>query len=262
MNRYHISVFSKEANSGNPCIVYLSRESIAPSVMQMIAAAEAVSETAFICADGDALRLKIFSPVCEMFSCLHATIAACYVLKLEKMASGFYFGDSLVSFCSEDDNILLQVTQIETAKLQNVIDLRLRQHFASAIGLWCVTTASGKLRLMVQLSTEQAVTDICAEAIGEVAQSLSDVESFFIYALCSAEGGYVGRMFAPRLGIVEDPVNGNSCIALFSILRANNTCVTALSVRQGKACSVNLILNDEGMFVIADCILITKSVIT
>lgn len=259
MIRYHISVFSKEANSGNSCIVYLSREAIASSIMQSIAAAEDVSETAFIYADGDSLRLKIFSPVCEMFSCLHATIAAGYVLKLEKMASGFYFGDSFVSFCSEDDNILLQVSPLEAVKLQNAVDLRLRQHFASAVGLWCVTTASGKLRLMIQLSSEQAVTDISAKGIGELASFLSDIESFFIYALSCGKGDYFGRMFAPALGIVEDPVNGNSCIALFSILRMQNASVTELSVCQAKGCLVNLVVNDEGMWVTADCVLNEKS---
>ena len=259
MIRYHISVFSKEANAGNPCIVYFSEEAIASSIMQSIAAAEDVSETAFVYSGGEGLRLRVFSPVCEMFSCLHATLAAGYVLKLEKMTSGFYFGESFISFRSDDDNILLQVTPLEAVKLQNAVDLRLRQHFTSAINLWCVTTASGKLRLMVQLSSAQAVTDIRAKHIGELASFLSDIESFFIYAMSCGKGDYFGRMFAPSLGIFEDPVNGNSCIALFSILRMQNESITKLSVCQAKGCLVNLVVNDEGMWVIADCVLLDKS---
>lgn len=203
LNRYHISVFSKEANSGNPCIVYLSQQVIAPSKMQSIAAAEAVSETAFIYPDGDCLRLKIYSPWCEMFSCLHATVAACYVLKIAHLAAKLILGDALISFSSRGENISLKVMPIETAKLVNPIDICFRQHFTSAECFWCVTTASGKLRLMVQLSTEQAVTDICAGAIGEVAQSLSDVESFFIYALCSEEGATLGVCLRHVLALLK-----------------------------------------------------------
>ncbi len=70
-----IAAFSDGAQGGNPAGVWIG-ESLPPAAeMQRLAHAVGFSETAFAAREGEAFRVRYFSPAAEVAFCGHATIA-------------------------------------------------------------------------------------------------------------------------------------------------------------------------------------------
>ncbi|MBN7819736.1 PhzF family phenazine biosynthesis protein [Bowmanella yangjiangensis] len=253
MKSYRIAVFSRAPNRGNHCLVYLVSDELTTDEMQSMAASAGLSETAFLCLQDNKAILRIFSPLREMTSCLHATLAACYVMQHEAPSYDLYFNEHLVAPQYVNGALALRVPLLPDAATGKAIGLGLRIQFANALSLWAVATASHKLRLMIEYSDEQAVNAIHASSFANIAHFFPEVESFFVYALTTEPNTYVGRMFAPQLGIAEDPVNGNSCIALASILKARTKGLEDLKVRQAHQCSVEITIEKDNALVKANC---------
>lgn len=253
MKSYRIAVFSSDPSAGNHCLVYLVSNDLATSKMQSMAAASELSETAFICLQENKATLRIFSPLCEMNSCLHATLAACYVMQFEALRCELYFGDNVLTPQFINGELALRVPLLPNEAIEQTTALALRNHFLGASSLWPVTTASQKLRLLIEYPDEQSVRAIQASSFTDIAQAFPDVESFFVYAATDQANTFTGRMFAPQLGISEDPVNGNSCIALASILSVQTADLGSLTVHQAQQCSVEMTIENDNALVKANC---------
>lgn len=221
--------------------------------MQSVAAASDLSETAFICIQDSKATLRIFSPLCEMHSCLHATLAACYVMHCEALTCELHFGDNVVTPRYIDSQLALRVPLLPSEAIEQTTALVLRNHFLDASSLWPVATASQKLRLLIEYADEQSVRAIQASSFTDIAHAFPDIESFFVYAATDQVNTFTGRMFAPQLGISEDPVNGNSCIALASILSVQTDELGVLKVRQAQQCSVEMTIENNNALVKANC---------
>jgi len=80
---HRVDVFTRQAGQGNPAAVVLNAQGLMDHQMQRIATEMNVSETAFVLPpdlpDAD-LRIRWFTPACEVSMCGHATIATVYVL--------------------------------------------------------------------------------------------------------------------------------------------------------------------------------------
>ncbi len=76
---YQIDAFAKRAFEGNPAAICPLQEWLSDSTMQVIAAENNVSETAFIVPNGNSFDLRWFTPTTEVNLCGHATLAAAYV---------------------------------------------------------------------------------------------------------------------------------------------------------------------------------------
>ena len=70
-----IAAFSDGNKGGNPAGVWIGDVLPDASTMQAIAAEVRFSETAFAAPEGEAWRVRYFSPLCEVPFCGHATIA-------------------------------------------------------------------------------------------------------------------------------------------------------------------------------------------
>jgi PhzF family phenazine biosynthesis protein len=75
MNLKRIAAFADNAEGGNPAGVLISDELPSEAEMRRIAAAVGYSETAFAMPQGEAWRVRYFSPESEVPFCGHATIA-------------------------------------------------------------------------------------------------------------------------------------------------------------------------------------------
>ena len=80
LRQYQIDAFAKRVFEGNPAAVVPLDEWLADATMQAIATENNLSETAFFVPEGDAYRLRWFSPAGEIDLCGHATLASAYVL--------------------------------------------------------------------------------------------------------------------------------------------------------------------------------------
>src|SRR5262245_34454042 len=77
---YVVDAFAESPFKGNPAAVCLLEEGRDAVWMQSIAAEMNLSETAFPVRDGDAWRLRWFTPKAEVDLCGHATLASAHVL--------------------------------------------------------------------------------------------------------------------------------------------------------------------------------------
>ncbi|WP_417657159.1 PhzF family phenazine biosynthesis protein [Pseudidiomarina aestuarii] len=253
MKNYRIAVFSSAPNAGNHCLVFLVSKELTKREMQSAAAENGLSETAFIHLLGNKATLRIFSPLCEMQSCLHATLAACYVMHHEGLNCELHFGDNVVTPRYIGGQLALRVPLLPSEAIEQTAALVLRNHFLDASSLWPVATASQKLRLLIEYADEQSVRAIQVSSFTDIADAFPDIESFFAYAATGLPNTFIGRMFAPQLGISEDPVNGNSCIALASILSVQTDDLGVLMVRQAQQCSVEMTIENNNALVTANC---------
>jgi PhzF family phenazine biosynthesis protein len=83
MTVLRIAAFSDGNEGGNPAGIWIGDELPTASKMQAIAADVGFSETAFAAPEGEAWRVRYFSPLCEVPFCGHATIALGAALALE-----------------------------------------------------------------------------------------------------------------------------------------------------------------------------------
>jgi PhzF family phenazine biosynthesis protein len=83
MTVLRIAAFSDGNKGGNPAGVWIGVELPPASRMQAMAADVGFSETAFAVPEGEAWRVRYFSPLCEVPFCGHATIALGAALALE-----------------------------------------------------------------------------------------------------------------------------------------------------------------------------------
>ena len=83
MTVLRIAAFSDGDKGGNPAGIWIGDDLPPPSKMQAIAADVGFSETAFAAPEGDAWRVRYFSPRCEVPFCGHATIALGAALALQ-----------------------------------------------------------------------------------------------------------------------------------------------------------------------------------
>lgn len=75
------AAFTTDPNGGNPAGVVFDAGELSDAEMQSVAAEVGFSETAFVIGvDGDAVRVRYFSPLAEVDFCGHATIATAVAL--------------------------------------------------------------------------------------------------------------------------------------------------------------------------------------
>lgn len=93
MKQYIVDAFTTQQFKGNPAAVCVLENDIPDELMQKIAIENNLSETAFVKKEGQAYRLRWFTPGCEVSLCGHATLATSFVLAnfYEKEADTFVY---------------------------------------------------------------------------------------------------------------------------------------------------------------------------
>jgi PhzF family phenazine biosynthesis protein len=77
---YQIDAFTGTLFCGNPAAVVILEKWIDKEQMQNIATENNLSETAFVCRDGDEYLIRYFTPLVEVPLCGLATLASAFVL--------------------------------------------------------------------------------------------------------------------------------------------------------------------------------------
>jgi PhzF family phenazine biosynthesis protein len=199
-----VDAFTERRFAGNPAAVCLLEGPADEGWMQALADEMGLSETAYVWPEGDLLSLRWFTPVAEVDLCGHATLAAAHALR----ASGRAADGETVDFSTRSG--------VLTARLDtDVIELDLPADRALAVavpealsGLPALRSAQGANDILVELAD--------AAAVREAAVDLAAVAALGIRALYVTAPGhgedadYVLRVFAPAVGIDEDPVTGSA----------------------------------------------------
>lgn len=227
---YQIDSFTREKFKGNPAGVVLNADGLSEENMQSIARELNNSETAFIFSPTDSdsdYTIRYFTPSIEVPSCGHATIAALYAKALEdNLAScvlriNTKIGILPIEIEKSDDDYQITMTQaaftlspsfddIKTAKLLSALHLDI-----SDLDQKCPIqiASTGHSKVMIGIKSRQKLNGLQPnmEALVMLSNEVG-CNGYFVFTFDSDHQDILtyGRMFAPAIGIAEDPVTGNA----------------------------------------------------
>jgi predicted PhzF superfamily epimerase YddE/YHI9 len=224
-----VDAFADRPFAGNPAGVCLMREPADPEWMQLVARELNLSETAFLSPEGDAFRLRWFTPTVEVDLCGHATLATAHLLwELGRLAPTdeplFHTRSGLLSACRADGRILLDFPALPDQPCEPPAGL------VKALGAPARYTGKNAFDYLAELESEAAVRELrpnlarlaALSARGVIVTARSDDPAF----------DFVSRFFAPGAGIPEDPVTGSAhcCLGPYWTDRLGKTELTGHQV--------------------------------
>ncbi len=226
---YQIDSFTKEKFLGNPAGVITNADGLTELEMQKIARELNNSETAFLFSPLDEshdVHVRFYTPQKEVPICGHATIAAHYARAVEnqlstmrvyhKTGAGILPVDILQT--GNDYEIVMTQGKISFGNEITGDSLDILVH---ALGLTmsdlredcpvCVaSTGHSKVMIGIKDIAQLHTLQPNMELLTKVSNAI-DCNGFYVFTLHPEEEILVhGRMFAPAIGIIEDPVTGNA----------------------------------------------------
>lgn len=245
--QYHIlDVFTQRPLSGNPLAIVSDSEGLDAAQMQAIAAELNLSETVFVLPArerGAAARLRIFTPKAELPFAGHPTIGAAVLLTAPDSGTFGASEDSTLVLEEEIGALRCRVVRrggeaafasfdllnlpvetgtpapdasIAAALCLDEKDIGFPGHRPSlfSAGLPCALIPVAGLATIAHARAEPSV----------FASVFCGLESpvVYLYTKDTVEPGraFHARMFAPSLGITEDPATGSAAAALAGVLAA------------------------------------------
>ena len=201
---FQVDAFTNKPLNGNPAAVCPLDEWLSDEKMLKIAAENNLSETAFFVKKDDYYEIRWFTPTVEINLCGHATLATSYVifncLNLEDQHIKFYSSRSgNLSVEKQGDRLILDFPKYD------LNDGEMPEDLAQAVGkepkqFW---ETQGNMAMLL-FETEEDIKSLKPDM-----SALSKLK--FDEVIVTAKGtdaDFVSRLFAPRIGIAEDPVTG------------------------------------------------------
>ena len=202
-----VDAFTDRPFRGNPAAVCVLPGPRDEGWMQDVAREMNLSETSFLHRDGDAYRLRWFTPAAEVDLCGHATLAGAHVLWEE----GYLRPDEPARFDTRsgrltaerrDGAIVMDFPAKPVERDAPADDL------AAALGAAIVAAAMNQFDALVELGSEAVVRSLRPDFRRLAAVPVRGV---IVTARASTPGfDFVSRFFAPNVGIDEDPVTGSA----------------------------------------------------
>lgn len=257
---YQVDSFTKNKFHGNPAGVVSNADGLTDEQMQRIARELNNSETAFIFESNSPeydVEVRFFTPTTEVPICGHATIAAHYIYALEhKAESGRIIqktkaGILPVDVIKEKDDYSIIMTQGKPVVSEALND-DIRSQIADALGIsyddvckeYPVAIAStGHSKIMIPIYSNEILHGLKPDLqkLTEISRQVG-CNGYYVFTLNPKEDILVhGRMFAPAIGISEDPVTGNAngplgaYLVHYNILQKRDETSFQFDILQGEA---------------------------
>ena len=229
-NLYQIDSFTKEKFVGNPAGVITNADGLTSDEMQKIARELNNSETAFIFSSNSTeydVETRFFTPTNEVPICGHATIAAHYARAIENKlgTSRIYHktgaGILPVDIVKESNDYKITMTQgkIEFGNIIEGID---RNNLLSALNISdedllesypIQIVSTGHSKVMIGIKNIATLNEMKPnyDALSRLSNIIK-CNGYYVFTVDSQDSDILihGRMFAPAIGINEDPVTGNA----------------------------------------------------
>jgi len=227
---YQVDAFTNELFRGNPAGVVPDADGLSEEQMRKIARELNNSETAFILSPSNndhEVWVKFFTPTIEVPSCGHATVAAHYIRSLEKslpsskVIQKIGAGILPVDIIRENGDYKIVMTQgkIEFNELlsseinKNILEaLHLKE---SDRDLRCPIqiVSTGHSKVLIGIKSHRVLDSLHPnmDVLSKISKEIK-CNGYFVFTFDSNEADILtkGRMFAPAIGINEDPVTGNA----------------------------------------------------
>jgi trans-2,3-dihydro-3-hydroxyanthranilate isomerase len=221
-----VDVFSDRAFGGNQLAVFPDAAGIADETMQQLAREFNFSETTFVLPPSDpssTCRVRIFTPNQELPFAGHPTVGTAAVLASLRGEKQFVFEEGIGPVAVVVDGELIRF-HLRSPRYERSSEAPPAAAIAKALSLPedaiadCWYGGVGLKFCFVRLAgpelVDRAVLDKAAwEAAGTWSPML------YLFAGDFRDGGRVhARMFAPAVGVDEDPATGSACASLIASL--------------------------------------------
>jgi trans-2,3-dihydro-3-hydroxyanthranilate isomerase len=222
---YHVvDVFTQSALEGNPLAVFPDASGLDPVIMQRIARELNLSETTFVFPADDpraAARVRIFTPASEMEFAGHPTIGTAFVLRQRNAIAhdrrNFALEERVglvrIRVGDESDPIIWLTTPpialggvYGKALCARALSLAVDEMIPD---LSCELLTAGNPNIFVPLKSKEAVDRavIDSHALGQL---IRETPLACLFAFTPTPEGAYSRMFAPAIGVIEDPATGSA----------------------------------------------------
>ena len=200
---FQVDAFTTKPFGGNPAAVVPLTSWLPDETMLAIAAENNLAETAFFVKNGDRYGIRWFTPKVEVNLCGHATLATAHVvfneLELETESIKFYSDRSgELGVTRENGRFILDFPAYPVTEIDTLPELRDQR--VQPLKSW---ETQGNM-LMMLFPNEEAVRSF--EPDFELIAKLPYDE--VIITAPGDDCDFASRMFAPRIGVPEDPVTG------------------------------------------------------
>ena len=227
---YQVDAFTRKRFAGNPAGVVVNADGLTDSQMQEIARELNNAETAFIlsptASDHD-VWIRFFTPTTEVPSCGHATISAHYVRAIENDLSSctvqqrIGIGILPVDIVKEGSDYTIIMTQGKF-EISPPLVKEQQNEIVRALGLLphdldercpIQIASTGHSKVMVGIKKRETLNALQPDLMRLTGISrIIGCNGYFVFTFDSDSEDILthGRMFAPVIGIPEDPVTGNA----------------------------------------------------
>lgn len=201
---YWIDAFASGPFTGNPAAVCLLSEAAPPTWMQCLAAELNLSETAFLYPVApDRFALRWFTPTVEVDLCGHATLASAHAVWDAGLSHNqeirFETRSGVLAARQTPQGIQIELPMDRPSALSNPPDL------SSVLGAVPIAYQLCRLGTLVELANADTVRTLQPD-MARLAQLAHPV--IVTAASDLSQYDFVSRVFAPQIGIPEDPVTG------------------------------------------------------
>lgn len=228
---YQIDSFTKEKFKGNPAGVVLNAENLTSEEMQLIARELNNSETAFVLTPDQNnhfdYHVRYFTPTTEVPICGHATIGALYAKAIEEKLESCIIkintqvGILPIDILKTDNDYQITMTQ-GSFSLEPAFEPSIKQRIVNALGIKkedlnekcpIQIASTGHSKVMIGINSRTLLNDLTPDftALAHLSKEIG-CNGYFVFTFDSDDKDVLtyGRMFAPAIGIQEDPVTGNA----------------------------------------------------
>lgn len=205
IKQYIVDAFTDQVFKGNPAAVCKLQHWLPDTLLQAIAAENNLSETAFAVQVGDHYKLRYFTPTAEIDFCGHATLATAFVLT------------NFLQTGAENVMLRTAIGEIEVKTNGEVLTMYFPAYELNEIGVTpAMSAALGVMPKGAWLDRDLLLLLDSAEQVKKLQPEqalLKTLPGLTIAVTAPADDSYydcVSRVFAPELGIMEDPVTGST----------------------------------------------------
>ena len=243
MARYRfitLDVFTDQPFGGNPLAVFPDAAGIDDAQMQAIAREFNLSETVFILpgTDGADATLRIFTPTFEMPFAGHPTVGSALILYLEDRigatatlnvkagAMAITVADGVATITAPQPARTIDSPAPDAAAVASALGLQSGDVMA---GDQSPIICSAGVNFLISRAVDRAALARArpgtpdGDTVGTVLIALDDLSENIVHM----------RMFAPEVGVIEDPATGSAAAALPAYLRHMGLEKPAFLIHQG-----------------------------
>lgn len=227
---YQIDAFTKEKFKGNPAGVVINATGLDDTQMLTIARELNNSETAFIFPpdnkDNDGV-IRYFTPTVEVPICGHATIAAMYAKAISENLDSCVLrmktkvGVLPFTIYKKNDDYKIEMTQ-GAISFEPLFNKEIQQQIIASLGLKSTDidkkcpiqiASTGHSKVMIGIKKNKTLNALKPNnnRLSELSKIIG-CNGYYVFTFDATDKDCLidGRMFAPAIGIDEDPVTGNA----------------------------------------------------